>query len=165
MKKFQFKLLFIALSLLPVACNRLLPIGPLPVPAPTPTPNMTPVCGFTPLPNTTNLDISGTRFVIQNQTEWTNVNGPGTALPPVDFSNQMILELSQGITCSCMCSPVPPAITSVCHYPSYIEVNYQSGGVSCPPPPGYMCNSEFWTNYQSMVTVPQSNLPVSWVAQ
>jgi hypothetical protein len=133
--------------------------------APDP-PNPAPVCAFTPLPNTTNLFFNSNYAVIQSSASWTSANGVGTAVPPVDFSKQMILEYSQPITCNCGCTVIPPVITSVCFYRDHIEVDYQVGGTACPIAPGGLtCGSFFFTNYQALASVPQSNLPVSWVVQ
>lgn len=164
MKKILISPLLIVLCLAPWACKRPLPTGPTPVPSPTPTAVVTPVCGFTPLA-VAPMGVSAGDYVIQSQTEWSNVNGAGTTIPPVDFSNQMILEVSQTVAYDCTCSAKPPVITSVCAYPDHLEVVYQNGGQACPTPGAVSCNSVFIIPLQSLVIVPPSNLPVSWVSQ
>lgn len=137
----------------------------MPTATPSPTVIATPVCGFTPLASTPAWGVASGDYVIQNQTQWTNVNGTGTAVPAVNFSTQMILELSQTVVFDCMCSANPPVIVSVCTYPDHIQVLYHNGGETCPTPGGVTCNSVFTTFLQSVVAVPQSNLPVSWVSE
>jgi hypothetical protein len=130
----------------------------------------TPICGFTPLPNTNNGLIQGPYYVIKDQIDFTNINdvslirGASVSLPSIDFSTQMVLEYSQEIQTTCFCTVTLPAITSVCDYTDHIEVDYQNGGASCVVPVnGSNCNFIMYGYYQAMVTLPQSNLPVSWV--
>jgi hypothetical protein len=139
-------------------CKRPLPTNP------GPAPTATPGCGFTPLPNQINFLVKGGYYVIQNSAEWTTVNGSESTVPAINFSNQMVLEYSQFITCSCMCTLIAPAIISVCFFEDHIEVGYLPGGSSCPVyTGGPICSSASLNNYQAIVSVPSSNLPVSWV--
>ncbi len=165
MKTILAFLLFGFCCFAPLACRTTGHLSPTLPFTPTPTVNTTPVCGFTLVPGTVNLLSPGPYYVIQNAAEWSaaNPNGTGVTMPPVNFSNQMIVEYSEWIQWNCGCSPIPPSITSVCEYSDHIEVDYQNGGVACPPPAAYTCNSFFSNYFQALAIVPLSNLPVSWV--
>lgn len=130
---------------------------------PTPTAIPTPVCGFAPLQVPDGFWAKDSNFIIQNQTDWTNDNGGNTSTPPVDFSSQMIIGLSRKYYCRLNCTAAPPTITSVCYNPAYIEVDYQDGGCACQPTSGQNNFAMMMLPGQCMVSVPQSNLPVSWV--
>ena len=169
MKRYIFALI-ISLSLSGLGCSKYitLPAGPPPTPTPvptaTPTPNLTPVCSFTPLGSARYWTVAGgpTTFVIQDAAQWTSVNGVGFA-PPVNFSTQMVLEVSEMIFVSCGWTGFGPSITSVCVYSDHIEVNYQHGGATPPnPTPPYTCGSFLSYYAQDLVAIPQSNLPVFW---
>lgn len=157
-------------------CNRSYQVPSLPsLPVtPTPTADPTPSCGFTPVP-VVSFGFGGPagQFVIQDSAGWVSVNGSGSTLPTVDFSSQMILQIGQTVRWSCGCFGNPPAITSVCAYADHIEVDYQNGGPECPQLPApsltpvpilVTCNSFFSTEMSSLVIVPKSSLPVTWIA-
>jgi hypothetical protein len=161
--------LLVVLGFVTWSCSRSTSVMPNGVANPIPT--ATPVCAFTPLPSFSGLGLSVGTFVIQNQTQWTSVNspylGPLSVPTGVNFANQMILEVDQFVGWDCNCSPVPPTITSVCVYSTYIQVEYQNGGSTCPTtiPGGPICNSYIQTNISGLAVVPLSNLPVVWVVQ
>jgi hypothetical protein len=157
--------LFLVLCLAPWACEQRPPINPIEpglaptsTPTPTSTPNQTPVCGFTALPSQMNPIANFSQYVIRNQTEWANLNGGVAA--PVNFSTQMILEITSSVTGGCYTSTWP-SFVSVCKYSDHIQVDYNAGG---PPYANHPCNMMSYILAQVMVAVPQSNLPVSWIA-
>lgn len=187
MKSRILVVLLLVLVLAPWACRPYLPISPnpsTPTPVPdnptvTPTPNQTPVCGFTSLPSMSNSVSNYGQFVIQNQTEWANLNG--TVAAPVDFSKQMVLEITCKEIGGCENS-IWPSFVSVCVYSNYIHVVYNAGlpyilptfatpvtvlpgsaPVSIPYQP--VCGVIYNIDGQVMVAMPQSSLPVTWVAQ
>lgn len=129
----------------------------------TPTAIPTPVCGFALLLVPDGFLAKDSNFIIRNQTDWTNDDSDNTSAPPVDFSGQMIIGLSRKYSCSLNCTATPPSITSVCYNPSFIEVDYQEGGCACQPTSGQKNFAMMMLSGQCMVSVPQSNLPVSWV--
>lgn len=153
---------------------------PIPVPTPTltvtPTPVTTPVCGFK------DLGISmywgagaGKTYVIPDAATWIADNGVSATAPAVDFSAQMILEVSDEVISGCDGSSTWPSINSVCVFYDHIEVDYQlSKMIPIPTPvvtPGEIpiirpiCNSisYFWA--QDSVAIPKSDLPVLWIAK
>ena len=116
-----------------------------------------------------NLAISANYYVIKTAADWLTINNvgqlPGTnvPLPAVNFSNQMVLEVSEYLDGAGACF-IQPVITSVCFYSDHIEVDYQKGSDPCPPnTSGLSGGPGIGNNFQAMVAVPQSNLPVTWI--
>lgn len=174
-----------SMGLVPLACIRPSPVGPTPSSTPTATP--TPQCGFISLPNLSDSVLNYGQFVIQNQAEWTNLNDAVPA--PVNFSSQMILEITRPETGGCIISTWP-SFVSVCVYFDHIAVVYLNGsglvpgttpipynastpvvvtpiGTVVPPiiTPGPDCNEVTEILGQVMVAIPRSNLPVTWISQ
>jgi hypothetical protein len=131
---------------------------------PTPVSVSTQACPFTPLQSPDGFWSNDPDFVIRSQADWTK-RDPAEAPPPsVDFSKQMVLGLCQKFTCGQNCTGVPPAVFSVCTHPTYIEVDYQSGGCSCQDVTGQKGSIMMMAATKCMVAVPASDLPVSWVS-
>jgi hypothetical protein len=172
MKSVLFLCLFLGFSVLvQFACTKtfapVVPAAPTPTFTPTftVTPTFTPVCGFTPVSYPTITPptlVPAGDYVIQSAAQWSTVN-PSVPVPSVNFSQQMILELSQADIISCGCGGIPPVITSVCFYWDHIEVDYSNSGETCPPPGGPSCYSISIVLDQVLVSVPQSNLPITWI--
>ncbi len=166
-----FGLTILGCSKLPLPTPPVMPSTPTATPSvtPTATPITTPACGFIPF----DISVGGfyttdQNFVIQDATQWAAVNGASAALPPVDFSKQMVLEIRDWLVVSCGCSAIMPSISSVCYYTDHIEVDYQEGGAYCPPPVGPVivtCNSVFSYGADYFAAIPQSSLPVTWIAK
>jgi len=164
----QFIVLFLILGLaglVSFACTKsFTPVVPI-APTPTFTPIFTPICGFTPVPYpapTSPTLVPAGDYVIQNAAQWSTVN-TSSSVPTVNFTQQMILELSQADIIDCTCAGIPPVITSVCFYWDHIEVDYANSGEVCPPPGGPTCFSISVVLDQVLVSVPQSNLPITWI--
>ncbi len=174
MKRFIFLITFTCLTAwIPMACSHTI-TGPVPtVQAPTATATITtqPVCGFTPIPTASltgygNFTAPQSSNVIQTAAAWATVN-PHYSQPSVNFSNQMILEYTEPLGVSCMCTFVQPVITSVCFYSDHIEVTGTKASINYPTlaPGAPQCQSFALLQAMVLVAVPQSNLPVVWNMQ
>jgi hypothetical protein len=162
--------IFMPVLLAPIACSKLpsSPITGTPVPTATPVAAVTPSCGFTPVPFPTvpfpgYVTPANANSVIQNAAQWSAAN-PGVPVPAVNFSSQMILEVSQINSSNCNCAPIPPVISSVCFYSDHIEVDYVNESLACTPSPTVTCAIAVIVAQNVLVAVPQSGLPVVWVA-
>ena len=171
MKRFIFLIIFTCLTAwIPMACSHTI-TGPVPsVPSPAPTTTSTPVCG-TPtsvaIPSLIGVTVpyvTPGAYVIQSAAQWSATN-TNYNQPSVNFTTQMVLEYTQTMNVSCMCSLVEPVITSVCFYPDHIQVTGTKPGSNCPPPGGPTCYSIITVQAMVLVAVPQSNLPVVWNMQ
>jgi hypothetical protein len=177
MKRFlSLIVILLPVLLAPLACGKH-PIYPITIPTPTYTPTFTstPVltatatssCGFTSIAYPTIPDpmiyrTTSGNYVIQNAAQWAAEN-PTVTAPSIDFSKQMLLEISQLETIDCGCTAVLASIISVCYYSDHIEVDYSNSGSNCPPTP-FTCNSLLILPVRVLAAVPQSGLPVVWAA-
>jgi hypothetical protein len=145
MKKLIVHSLFVFLCVIPVACHKLFPTDPLPVPPlmPTPTATSTPTlvstpgCGFTvvtiPTPVTVPTAPGTFLYAIRNQTDWQNYYGSASAPAfPATLGSQMILINLQSIPVSQYILPYLPYI-GVCGGVTYIwesDMNYPTPAAS-----------------------------------
>ncbi len=154
----------------PWACDRHIPVIPTPIATPTPTPTVavTPNCTFTLInlntyltptatPNSstgwttsppagTPVTFTGQTRVLRTLSDWQSYYG--TQTPPVDFSQQMLLQAYLLIGCI-----TPQQINSACESATQVTVNILQGGTS-----GCLVTGYSWAT----AAVPQSNLPIVW---